>query len=162
MFWFANGKEPACQCRQYKRLGFDPWVRKILWNKKWHPTPGFLPGKHHGQRSLTGYSSWGPKELDMTRKLSTCVLCQRNWFQSMTFRIPSFLLNSVCIFLKHPLWSYLNNNISLSFSEHFLILSSLFVMNTGSHHPDSSSEVKDWAAGSSASWQSPAVSPSKE
>ena len=59
-------------------------------------------------------------------------------------------------------WGSVNDNISLSFSEHFLILSSLFVMNTGSHHPDSSSEVKDWAAGSSASWQSPAVSPSKE
>ena len=59
-------------------------------------------------------------------------------------------------------WGSVNDNISLSFSEHFLILSSLFVMNTGSHHPDSSSEVKDWAAAGSASWQSPAVSPSKE
>ena len=33
------------------------------------PTPVFLPGKSHGQRSLTGYSSWGHKELDMTEQL---------------------------------------------------------------------------------------------
>ena len=34
--------------------------------RKWHPTPVFLPGKSHGQRSLAGYSPWGGKELDMT------------------------------------------------------------------------------------------------
>ena len=34
--------------------------------KKMQPTPVFLPGKSHGQRSLTGYSPWGCKELDMT------------------------------------------------------------------------------------------------
>ena len=30
------------------------------------PTPVFLPGESHGQRSLAGYSPWGSKELDMT------------------------------------------------------------------------------------------------
>ena len=34
--------------------------------RKWQPTPVFLPGKFHGQRSLVGYSPWGFKELDMT------------------------------------------------------------------------------------------------
>ena len=47
-------------------LGFDPWVGKIPWRRKWQPTPVFLPGKSHGQRSLTGYSPWSHKELDMT------------------------------------------------------------------------------------------------
>ena len=28
-----------------ERCGFDPWVRKILWRRKWQATPGFLPGK---------------------------------------------------------------------------------------------------------------------
>jgi len=51
------------QCR---RPGFDPWVRKILWRRKWQPTPIFLPGKSHGQRSLVGYSPWAHKEYDMT------------------------------------------------------------------------------------------------
>ena len=40
------------------------WVRKILWRRKWQPTPVFLPGKSHGPRSLVGYSSWGRKESD--------------------------------------------------------------------------------------------------
>ena len=31
------------------------------WRRKWQPTPVFLPGKRHGQRSLAGYSSWGHK-----------------------------------------------------------------------------------------------------
>ena len=34
---------------------FDPWVGKIPWRRKWQPTPVFLPGKSHGQRSLAVY-----------------------------------------------------------------------------------------------------------
>ena len=52
----ASGKESACQCKRHKRCGFNPWVRKIPWRKKWQPTPVFLPGESHGQRSLAGYS----------------------------------------------------------------------------------------------------------
>ena len=48
----ASGKESACQCRRCKTLGFDPWVGKIPMTRKWQPTPEFLPGKFHGQRSL--------------------------------------------------------------------------------------------------------------
>ena len=58
----ASGKEPACQCRRHKRHWFDPWVRKIPWRRKWQPTPVFLPGESHGQRSLAGYSPRGHKE----------------------------------------------------------------------------------------------------
>ena len=32
----------------------------------WKPTPVFLPGESHGQRSLAGYSPWGCKKLDIT------------------------------------------------------------------------------------------------
>ena len=35
-------------------MQFDPWVGKIPWRRKWHPTLVFLPGKSHGQRSLAG------------------------------------------------------------------------------------------------------------
>ena len=62
----ASGKEPACQCRRYKRSSFDPWVRKIPWRREWLPTQAFLPGEYHGQRNLAGYSPWGHKELDVT------------------------------------------------------------------------------------------------
>ena len=44
--------------------GFDPWVGKVPWRRKWQPTPVFLPGNPHGQRRLAGYSPWGCKELD--------------------------------------------------------------------------------------------------
>ena len=37
-------------------VGFDPWVGKIPWRRKWQPTPVFLPGESHGWRSLVGYS----------------------------------------------------------------------------------------------------------
>ena len=63
---WCNGKEPACQCRRHKSHGFNHWVRKIPWSTKWQPTPVFLPGKFHGQRSLAGYSPWGHKETQMT------------------------------------------------------------------------------------------------
>ena len=46
--------------------GFDPWVGKILWRRRWQLTPVFLPRRSHGQRSLVGYSHWGHKESDMT------------------------------------------------------------------------------------------------
>jgi len=38
------------------RLGFNPWVGKIPWRREWLPTPVFLPGEFHGQRSLPSYS----------------------------------------------------------------------------------------------------------
>ena len=66
----TNSKEPACQCGRQKRHKLDPWIREILCRREWQPTPVFLPGQFHGQRSLTGYSSWGYKELDMTEQLS--------------------------------------------------------------------------------------------
>ena len=53
-------------CPQCGRPGFDPWVGKIPWRRKWQPTPVFLPGESHGQRTLIGYSPWGRKESDMT------------------------------------------------------------------------------------------------
>ena len=67
------GKELACNagnCLQCRRHGFDSWVRKIPWRRKWQPTPVFSPGEFHGQRSLVGYSAWGCKELDMTEWLT--------------------------------------------------------------------------------------------
>ena len=53
-------------CRRHKRHSFDPWVRKLPWRRKWQPTPVFLPGESHGQRSLVGYSPWGCTESDIT------------------------------------------------------------------------------------------------
>ena len=46
------------------------WVQKIPWRREWLPTPVFLPGEFHGQRSLVGYSPWDCKESDMTEGLT--------------------------------------------------------------------------------------------
>ena len=48
------------------RWGFNPCVGKISWRREWQPTPVFLPGESHGQRSLAGYSPWSCRELDTT------------------------------------------------------------------------------------------------
>ena len=56
------------------RRGFDPWVGKIPWSSKWKLAPIFLPGKSLGQGTLVGYSPWGHKELDMTKRQSTIYL----------------------------------------------------------------------------------------
>ena len=73
-------------CLQYGRPGFDPWVRKILWRRKWQPTPVPLPGKFHGQRRLVCYSPWGHKESDMTERLHFMVLAQEPLFP-LTFTL---------------------------------------------------------------------------
>ena len=56
-------------CLQCGRPGFDPWVGRIPWRRKWQSTLVLLPGKSQGQRSLVGYSPWGRKELDTTEQL---------------------------------------------------------------------------------------------
>ena len=76
--WLGN-KDPT-YCRSWpkavKNLLADAehrsnsWVGKIPWRRKWQPTPVFLPGKSHGQRSLAGYRPWGCKraECDLVTK----------------------------------------------------------------------------------------------
>ena len=53
-----------------QRPGFNPWVRKSPWRRERLPTPVFLLRELHGQRSLSGYSPWGFKELDKTEWLT--------------------------------------------------------------------------------------------
>ena len=65
--WISH-KESSYQCRRY---GFDLWVRKTPWRRKWQPTPVLLLEKSHGQRNLIGHSPWVCKELNMTEELST-------------------------------------------------------------------------------------------
>ena len=62
----SDSKEFACIA---KDLGSISGSGRFPWRKKWQPTPVFLPGEFHGQRSLVGYSPWVRKELDMTEQL---------------------------------------------------------------------------------------------
>ena len=60
-----SGKESICQ---YRRLGFDPWVGKIPWIRKWPLTPVFLLEESQEQGSLEDNSPWGHKETDTITK----------------------------------------------------------------------------------------------
>ena len=91
-----SSKESTCQCRRH---GFDPWVWKISWSRKWQPTPVFLPGKFNGQRSLVGYNPWGDRVrhnlaqfLIVTPRTPASPHCWRNKF------LVSLLFNVVKIF----------------------------------------------------------------
>ena len=55
------------------------WVGKIPYKRAWQSTPVFLPREFHGQRSLTGYNSWGCEESAMTEQLTLSLffLCSR-------------------------------------------------------------------------------------
>ena len=63
------------------RCRFGPWVRKIPWRRARQPTPIFLPGECHGQRSLAGYCPWGHKESDMTEQLTFSFLSKAVFYE---------------------------------------------------------------------------------
>ena len=88
---WCGGKESACHCRRHKRCGFDPWVRKIPWSRKWQLTSVFLPGKFRGQRSLAGYSPWGCTELDRTEHTRLCILSPPFSFFWLLFLLKFYL-----------------------------------------------------------------------
>ena len=94
----CSGKGSTSPCRRGKRRGFDPWVGKIPWNRKWQPTPVFLPGKVHGPRSLVGYGPWGHKSR--TRQAHTHTVSPRHTARTgrsacLRFSPASLLLFSV-------------------------------------------------------------------
>ena len=53
--------------------------KKSPWRRKWQPAPVFLPGKSYGQKSLVGYSPWGPKDSDTAEQLNTNTNTQRSF-----------------------------------------------------------------------------------
>ena len=70
----SDHKESACLYRKCRRHGFDPWVRKISWRRKWQLIPVCLTGKAQEQKNLVGCSPWGRKESDTIEQLSKSVL----------------------------------------------------------------------------------------
>ena len=77
-----SGKEPACQCR---RCRFNPWVRKPPWRRKRQPTPVFLPGESHGQKSwwatihgVTKNQAWLSTHTHTHTHTHTWPICLRN------------------------------------------------------------------------------------
>ena len=90
-----SGKKSTCQCRRPKRCGFDPWVRQIPWSRRWQPSPVFLPGKFHGQRSLVGYSPRGHIQSDTTER--THMYIERPYEKKRVINTLAFLFWSNCL-----------------------------------------------------------------
>ena len=67
LIWVSLVAQLVKNLLQCGRPGFDPWVGKIHWRRAWQPTPVFLPGEFHGQRSLAGCSPWGRQESNTTK-----------------------------------------------------------------------------------------------
>ena len=88
-----------------KTWEFNLWVGKIPWRRAWLPTPVFLPGEFHAQRSLTGCSPSGHKESDTTKWL-TLSWCK---YSSVTdFKLPRVVFGTTCgnltISSQDPAW----------------------------------------------------------
>ena len=91
-------------------MGFDPWVGKIIWRREWQPTPVFLPGKFHRQRSLVGYNPWGLKESDTTEHVPmhriTWRTHEKHTYFNPTLRISDLVglrwSLRICISIKFP------------------------------------------------------------
>ena len=83
---------------------FNPWVRKIPWNRKWQPTPVFLLGEFYRHRSLEGYTPWCHRESDMTEHLSPCAhTCAHTHtrYQFSSHCCLSLLFPFICLWPQH-------------------------------------------------------------
>ena len=67
-------KNLPANARDVRDIGSTPRPGRFPSGRTWQPTPKFLPGKFHGQRSLVGYSPWGHKESDTTEQLNTATM----------------------------------------------------------------------------------------
>ena len=116
---------PACLCRRWKRLGFSSWVKKIPWRRAWQPTPVFLLGELHGQRSLDcccPWREWGQvaKSWTWLKQLSlhacTVLICAK-YHCCCTSRYFPFFLHVVPINhrqIPEELWCILRNPLHIS------------------------------------------------
>ena len=80
----AEVLEWGCLLWWCRRFRFNPWVGTIPWRRKWQPTPVFLPGKSHGQKSLVGYTVHGV--TDTTEQLSMHKLVTGIWIGDLQLK----------------------------------------------------------------------------
>ena len=112
--WFS-GKESVCQCRRHRRLGFDPWVRKITWRRKWQLTSvfpdgsagkesagnvgylGSIPGLGRSPGEGNGYPLW----YSGLENSTDCIVhgVAKSWIRLSNFHFTSFQYSC----LKNPM-----------------------------------------------------------
>ena len=101
--WWFSGKESACQCKRY---GFNPWVGKNPWRRKWYLTPVFLSGKSHGQKEPGGLQSVGSQRVrydlvtvatTVTGVFGALIMCE-HWSECVALNSMRPLLSSLLLF----------------------------------------------------------------
>ena len=135
--WYLRWQRICPQCR---KPGVDPWVRKIRWRRKWQPTPVFLPGKFHGQRSIVGYSprgSWRVGHSWATNIYFDWICAESEDTEMISFGRNSFpRLNQ--LFFYHCLWAFwLFNKLTHIFKcllSHFSLSSVCIMVLRGSFY----------------------------
>ena len=97
---FPGGSEVKSVCLQCGRPGFNPWVRKIPWRRKWQPTPAILPGESHVRRSLVGYSPLGRKEswihIVVVKSLRFVPVFETSWTATCQASLSFTISSSLC------------------------------------------------------------------
>ena len=95
------------------------WVGKIPWRRKWQPTPLFLPGQSHGQRSLVGYSPWHQKRVghDLPTKapppeeiLVSCFICIYYIHSGEKAKTKMYFLMEPTFLIKGNQWGFLSGS----------------------------------------------------
>ena len=91
----------------------ETWVRSLgqedPGRRAWPPTPVFLPGEFHGQRSLVGCSPWGRRESDTHNCISTCLSIHPSTYPATCLIYQSCILSLSLYLSIHPF--YLSNII---------------------------------------------------
>ena len=117
--WWLTWRRICLPCR---RPSFGPWVGKIPWQREQLPTPVFLPGESHGQRSLAGHSPWITKSQTewLTHRHTQCLFKVLNGNRSGQWPIdmgPMLEGNPCCQetnvmfkILKKKSWSQVTEN----------------------------------------------------
>ena len=98
-------KNPPANAGDTRDMGSIAESETFPWRRTWQPTPVFLPGGSHGQRSLEGYSPWGCKESDMTEALSMHIHSStQTWLSSIHMRGHVFWWGDVSLTTEDWLW----------------------------------------------------------
>ena len=110
-----------------RRRGFDLWVRKIPWRRKWQPIPIFLTGKFHGQKSLEDPSPWGCRVRHDWATRHALMLKLLNLFPNIKFSFP-YANNFVCMYLFSDISFIRRQTYIVYIYTHIHILSSFYYM----------------------------------
>ena len=101
---WCNGKESTFQFRSCRRHGFDPWVRKIPWSRKWQPIPIFLLENSMDRGPWKAIVHWGHEESDTTA--DTCISLFSYLFEGNTrmlkiYQLVSYYNSDIIVSIVH-------------------------------------------------------------